>query len=122
MRQEYPHQTSHALVTNEAYDLFAFEGLPIKNMAKRPKAKRDAQGRFLPNGAKAKAGLNRAILASGWGQVVEFTRYKALRANKLVITVSFAYSSQECCRLRIHLPGQSVKSSRIRLSTLWTSR
>jgi hypothetical protein len=56
-------------------------------MTKRPKAKTDAQGRFLPNGRKAKAGLNRAILGSAWGQVVVFTRYKALRRGKLVITV-----------------------------------
>ena len=56
-------------------------------MTKRPKAKQDATGRFLPNGAKAKAGLNRTILASAWGQVVTFTRYKALRQGKPVITV-----------------------------------
>ncbi len=96
VRQEYAHQTSHALVVNAAYDLYAFEGLPIKNMTKRPKAKKDAQGHFLPNGAKAKAGLNRAILSSAWGQVVTFTRYKALRQGKLVIMVPFATSSQEC--------------------------
>ncbi len=96
VRQEYAHQTSHALVANAAYDLYVFEDLRIKNMTQRPKAQRDAQGRFLPNGRKAKAGLNRAILASGWGQVVAFTRYKALRAKKLVILVPPAYSSQEC--------------------------
>ncbi len=56
-------------------------------MTKHPKTKRDAQGRFLPNGRKAKAGLNRVILASAWGEVVSFTRYKALRQRKLVLTV-----------------------------------
>ncbi|PSR37393.1 MAG: hypothetical protein C7B44_04065 [Sulfobacillus thermosulfidooxidans] len=50
----------------------------------------------MPAQAKAKAGLNRAILASAWGQVVTFTRYKALRHHKLVITGPPAYSSQEC--------------------------
>ncbi len=65
-------------------------------MTKRPKAKKDAKGRFLPNRAKAKAGLNRAILSSAWGQVVLFTIYKALRLGKLVITVAPEYSSQEC--------------------------
>jgi putative transposase len=96
VRHEYAHQTSHALVVNAAYDLYVFEELPIKQMTKRPQAQRDAQGRFLPNGRRAKAGLNRAILASAWGQVVTFTRYKALRRGKLVITVPPAYSSQEC--------------------------
>ena len=84
-------------MVNAEYDLYVFESLPIKNMTKRPKAKKDAQGRFLPNGAKAKAGLNRAILTSAWGQVVTFTRYKALRRGKLAITVPPAYSSSQEC-------------------------
>ena len=71
-------------------DRYVFEALPIKNMTKRPKAKKDASGRFLPNGAKAKAGLHRAILSSAWGHVVSFTTYKALRQGKLVITVPYA--------------------------------
>ena len=95
-RQEYAHQTSHALVIDAAYDLYAFEGLQIKNMTKRPKAKKDAPGHFLLNGAKAKAGLNRAILSWAWGQVVPFTCYKAWRQAKLVIMVPFATSAQEC--------------------------
>ena len=96
VRQEYAHQTSHALVVQAKSDLYVFEALRIQNMTKRPKAKTDASGRFLPNGAKAKAGLNRAILSLAWGQVVAFTTYKALRHHKLVILVPFAYSSQEC--------------------------
>jgi putative transposase len=96
VHHEYAHQTSHALVVNEECDLYVFEDLRIQNMTKRPKAKRDAQGRFLPNQAAAKAGLNRAILSSAWGEVVSFTRYKALRHGKLVITVPPAYSSQTC--------------------------
>ena len=96
VRQEYAHQTSHALVVNPTYDLYPFEDLPIQQMTRRPKAKQDAQGHFLPNRARAKAGLNRAILTSAWGQVVAFTRYKALRAGKLVILVPYATSSQEC--------------------------
>ena len=96
VRQDYAHQTSHHLAADDAYDLYVFEALKIQNMTKRPKAKTDAQGRFLPNKAAAKAGLNRAILSSAWGQVVSFTTYKALRHGKLVITVLPGYSSQEC--------------------------
>ncbi len=95
VRYDYAHQTSHQLVVNDTIDLYVFEDLKIANMTKRPKAKRDAQGRFLPNGRKAKAGLNRVILASTWGTVVSFTRYKALRQGKLVLTVPPPYSSQE---------------------------
>ncbi|MCY0900510.1 MAG: transposase, partial [Firmicutes bacterium] len=104
VRHEYAHQTSHALVVNAAYDLYVFEGLPIKQMTKRPQAKKDAQGHFLPNGRAAKAGLNRAILTSAWGSVVTFTRYKALRHHKLVITVPPAYSSQECAECTFTSP------------------
>ncbi len=96
VQSEYAHQTSHHLVAQAAVAVYVFEHLRIDQMTKRPKAKKDAQGRFLPNGAKAKAGLNRAILSSAWGQVVAFTTYKALRHGKLVITVPPAYSSQEC--------------------------
>ena len=96
VRQEYAHQTSHQLVVNDSMDRYIFEDLKTRNMTKRPKAQRDAQGRFLPNGRKAKAGLNRVILASAWGDVVSFTRYKALRHQKLVLTVPPQYSSQEC--------------------------
>ena len=96
MRKEYAHQTSHALVMDERYSLYVFEDLKIQNMTRRPKAKQDAKGRWIPNGAKAKAGLNRVILFSAWGQVVQYTEYKALRAGKLVVKVPFADSSQEC--------------------------
>jgi putative transposase len=37
---------------------YVFEDRPIQNLTKRPKAKRDAQGRFLPNGRRAKTGRN----------------------------------------------------------------
>ena len=96
VRHEYAHQTRHQLVANDSRDLSVCEDLTIPNMTKRPKAKRDAHGRLLPNGRQAKADLNRAILAPAWGQVVLFTTYKALRNPKLVITVPFAYSAQEC--------------------------
>ena len=96
VRHEYAHQTSHQLVVHDTIDLYVFEDLKISNMTKRPKAKRDAQGRFLPNGRQAKAGLNRVILASAWGDVVSFTRYKALRQGTLGITVPPQHRSQEC--------------------------
>ena len=96
VRSEYAHQTSHPLVAQAAVAVYVFEHLRIDQMTKRPKDKKDAQGRFLSNGAKATAGLNRAVLSSAWGQVVAFTTDKALRHGKLVITVPPAYRSQEC--------------------------
>ncbi|RDZ14987.1 transposase, partial [Enterobacter sp. EC-NT1] len=78
----YAHQVSHLLVSEARYQVLVFEDLPIQNMTKRPKPKTNNRGQFKPNGACRKAGLNRAILASAWGQVLWFTRYKALRAGK----------------------------------------
>jgi putative transposase len=66
-RKEWIEQTSTVLVRD--YDLIAIEDLRITNMTKRPKPRPDENrpGAFLPNGARAKAALNRAILASCWG-------------------------------------------------------
>jgi hypothetical protein len=43
----------------------------------KPKPDPDRPGVFLPNGAQAKAGLNKAILGSCWGQVADMVTYKA---------------------------------------------
>ncbi|WP_051344368.1 RNA-guided endonuclease InsQ/TnpB family protein [Alicyclobacillus herbarius] len=96
VRWDYAHQTSHRLVADDRYELYVFEDLLIQNMTKRPKPKQDAKGRFVPNRASQKAALNRAILASAWGQVLTFTRYKAQRTGKLVVVIPPAYSSQAC--------------------------
>jgi len=61
----------------------------------KPK-KAQENGKYLPNGAAAKAGLNKAILESAWGKIKLFTVYKAGRANKLVIAVPPQGTSQEC--------------------------
>jgi len=65
-------------------------------MTKKPRAKQDEHGRWQKNHARQKAGLNKAILASAWGQMVIFSQYKALKINKLVVKVDPAGSSQEC--------------------------
>ena len=96
VRRELAHQTSHVLATDTRYKLFVFEALKVKNMTKKAKAKQDEQGRWLRNGAAAKSGLNKAILASAWGQTKVFLQYKARRQGKLVIEVPAFYSSQEC--------------------------
>ncbi|XKH58320.1 transposase (plasmid) [Citricoccus nitrophenolicus] len=52
------------------HDLAAVEDLRITNMVRRPAPKPDPEtpGVYLPNRARAKAGLNKAILASCWGR------------------------------------------------------
>jgi len=67
-RTDWIEQTTTSLARR--YDLIALEDLRVTNMVRKPKAKPDPEreGAFLPNGAAAKASLNRAILASCWGQ------------------------------------------------------
>ncbi|MFK4104459.1 RNA-guided endonuclease InsQ/TnpB family protein [Streptomyces sp. NPDC019531] len=61
------------------YDLVRFEKLNIKTMTARTKVKPDPDrpGQYLTNGRAAKAGLNRAILAQGWGLLRQRTEHKA---------------------------------------------
>jgi putative transposase len=90
------HKTSHTLASDDRYKLFVFEALKVQNMTKKAKPKQDDQGRWLRNGAAAKSGLNKAILASTWGQTQAYLQYKARRRGKLVIEVPAFYTSQEC--------------------------
>ena len=87
VRRDVAHKTSHTLAVDPRYKLFVFEALKVKNMTKKAKPKHDEQGRWLRNGAAAKSGLNKAILASTWGQTKVFLQYKARRQGKLVIEV-----------------------------------
>jgi putative transposase len=96
VRRDVAHKSSHALAIDPRYKLYVFEALKVKNMTQRAKPKQDAQGRWIKNGAAAKSGLNKAILASTWGRAKTFLQYKARRQGKLVIDVSPFYSSQEC--------------------------
>lgn len=96
VRRDFAHQTSHAIVADPKALLIVFEALGVQRMTKKPKAKQDGQGHWQKNGARAKAGLNRSILASAWGKTKEYASYKAQRAGKLAIEVPPHHSSQEC--------------------------
>ena len=96
VRKDLAHKTSYTLASNPQYKLFVFEALKVKSMTRKAKPKLDEQGHWVKNGAAAKSGLNKSILASTWGQTKVFLQYKARRQGKLVIEVPPQYSSQEC--------------------------
>jgi len=98
VRKDVVHKATHAFATDPERSLFVVEDLKVRNMTKKPDPKKDESGNFVQNGARAKAGLNRAILSSCWGLFVIFLSYKARRNGKLVIKVPPQYSSQECAR------------------------
>ncbi len=99
VRSDFAHKTSRKIIDSDV-EVIVFEDLKIKNMTKAPEPKpaNNGTGAYLPNGAAAKAGLNKAILESAWGKVRLFTTYKAKRANKLVIAVPPHCTSQECSK------------------------
>ena len=111
VRREVAHQTSHALAADSRYKLFVFEALKVKNMTARAKPKQDEQGHWLKNGAAAKSGLNKSILASTWGQTKTYLQYKARRQGKLGIEVPPFYSSQECAACGHVYQGNRVSQS-----------
>ena len=96
IRKEFAHQSSHKIVSNENNKIIVLEDLKTKNMTKKPKAKKSTQGKWLKNNAKAKAGLNKAILNSAWHLFEMFCAYKAHRLCKAFFKVSPSFTSQEC--------------------------
>ncbi len=77
-------------------DVIGREDLNIKNMVKRAKPKHDGKGGYLRNGASAKAGLNKVILDSAWGDLFSKIAWLAAKTGKIVIAVNPRYSSQVC--------------------------
>ena len=79
-RKDWCEKTSTMLA--RSYDLVRFEKLHIKTMTAKAKPKPDQPGQHLKNGRAAKAGLNRAILAQGWGLLRQRTEHKASAGSK----------------------------------------
>lgn len=96
VRRDVAHKASYTLAETAGAKLFVLEALKVKNMTKKAKPKQDEQGRWIKNGARAKSGLNKAILASAWGSMGIFLGYKAHRRGKLVLQVPAHFASQEC--------------------------
>lgn len=101
VQKDFAHKASHALTADPETVMLVFEALRMKNLTKHPMAKQDEQtGEYLPNGASAKAGLNRSLLRSALGMVRQYTEYKARKHNILVVDVNPAYTSQTCHRCK----------------------
>ncbi len=95
-RKNWVEKTTTTLIRD--HDVIVLEDLRIKNMVRRPKPKPDPNqpGAFLPNRAKAKAGLNKSIHRSVWGLFGQRLQDKAQVSGVTVIKVNPAYSSVEC--------------------------
>ncbi|GAA0923273.1 RNA-guided endonuclease TnpB family protein [Kribbella koreensis] len=92
-RKDWVEKTSTNLARR--FDVIRVEDLRIAAMTRRPKPKPDPEqpDAYLSNRRRAKAGLNRGILANGWGLLVQRLEHKAAgRVEK----VNPAYTSQTC--------------------------
>jgi putative transposase len=98
-RKDFHHKQARQLAAR--YELLVVEDLKVANMLRRAKPKPDPDnpGQFLPNGARAKSGLNRSISDAGWGQFVSILRAKAEDAGRTWIEVDPRHTSDgcECC-------------------------
>ena len=94
-RKDFHHKQARELVAR--YDLLVVEDLKIANMLRRAKPKPDPDNpdTFLPNGARAKSGLNRSISDAGWGQFVSILRAKAEEAGRTWIEIDPRHTSRQ---------------------------
>ncbi len=113
-RKDAAHQLSSRLVND--FDLIALEDLGVSKMVRRPKPQPDPDkpGEFLPNGAAAKAGLNRSIHDAGWGTLTSLLSYKAESAGRTVVRVSAHRTSQTCAECGHVEPGNRVNQAAFR--------
>ena len=85
-RSNWAHQTSRELAN--VAGTVVFEKLNIPGMTRSAKGTVEKPG----GNVRQKAGLNRSILHTAWGQLLRFTEYKAART----VQEDPAHSSQEC--------------------------
>jgi putative transposase len=93
-RKDFHHKEARKLVTK--YQTVVFEKLVPSHMSKRPKPRQDETGKYVPNGASAKAGLNKSILDAGWGHFQRMCVNKAECAGSRILFISPKGTSQMC--------------------------
>jgi transposase len=106
-RKDWTEKISTRLITE--HDIIVLEKLNIHGMTRRPAPQPDpaAPGAFLPNRARAKAGLNRGILASCWGALGSRLEKKAAASGVTVIFTDPRFTSQQC-----HVCGHTAPENR----------
>ncbi len=95
-RQDFCVKTARQLAEKNA--VVVLEKLRGKNMTRRAKPVEDPSnpGRFLPNGAAAKSGLNKAILSKGWYRFETALKSVSRYTGTAVVKVPAAFTSQRC--------------------------
>src|ERR1019366_6646477 len=106
-RKDWAEKISTRMVLQ--HDLIVLEKLNIRGMTRKPAPKPDVEqpGNFLPNGACAKAGLSRGILASCWGVMASRLEQKAAASGVTLLQVNARFTSQQC-----HVCGHTAAGNR----------
>lgn len=93
-RRDFQHKAARKLINR--YQIIVLEDLQVKNLTKAPTPKQAVDGKYVPNGAAAKAGLNKSILDAGWSSFTQMISVKAAWAGRTVIFVDPSKTSQTC--------------------------
>jgi len=93
-RKDFHHKEACILV--DTFETIIFEDLSMHHMVRKPKVKQDENGKYLPNGAAAKSGLNKSLLDAGWASFIELVKHKAECAGVTVYEVDPKKTSQIC--------------------------
>ena len=95
-RQDFCVKTARALAQKNA--VVVLEKLSTRNMTRRAKPVEDpdSPGRYLPNGAAGKSGLNKAILSKGWYRFELALKSVSRYTGTQVVKVPAAFTSQRC--------------------------
>lgn len=108
IRKDWVEKTSTDLARR--FDVIRFEDLCVANMTRSAKGTVEQPG----TNVRQKAGLNRAILANGWGLLLKRTQDKAPGRVELV---KAAYTSQTCNRCRCVDPKSRESQADFRCTT-----
>ncbi len=95
-RQDFCQKTAHQLAHTHA--VVVLEKLPAQSMTRRAQPVPDPNnpGHYLPNGAAAKSGLNKAILSKGWYRFEQALTSVSRYTGTTVVKVRAACTSQRC--------------------------
>lgn len=95
-RQDFCVKTARQLAEDNA--VVVLEKLPTTNMTRRALPVKDPNnpGHYLPNGAAAKSGLNKAILSKGWYRFEQALKSVSRYTGTKVVKVPAAFTSLRC--------------------------
>lgn len=93
-RDRFIHKLTSKYVSE--YQCIAIEDTKVKNMVRAPKAKAGENGAFLPNGAAAKAGLNKSLHDVAIGKTKTMLETKSKASERTFVKVPAPHTSQGC--------------------------